>query len=115
MFLFKASGATYTRVHEKGVHAFQYSPAEVNGDELILLSKNKKNCVKRRAVNDWIRTSNMFDGVIDFEAASRDPSQPDRFLPAFDSGDHLHPSDAGYKAMGDSIDLALFRRTARLR
>jgi hypothetical protein len=44
MFLFKASGATYTRVLEKGVHAFQYSPAEVNGDELILLSKNKKNC-----------------------------------------------------------------------
>jgi lysophospholipase L1-like esterase len=66
---------------------------------------------KRRAVNEWIRTSGAFDGVIDFEAATRDPSQPDRFLPAYDSGDHLHPSDAGYKAMGEYIDLTLFRRT----
>jgi lysophospholipase L1-like esterase len=65
---------------------------------------------KRRAVNEWIRTSGAFDGVIDFEAATRDPSQPDRFLPAYDSGDHLHPSDAGYKAMGEYIDLTLFRR-----
>jgi lysophospholipase L1-like esterase len=66
--------------------------------------------VRRRAVNEWIRTSRAFDGVIDFEAATRDPSQPDRFLPAYDSGDHLHPSDAGYKAMGEYIDLTLFRR-----
>jgi lysophospholipase L1-like esterase len=64
----------------------------------------------RRAVNQWIRTSGAFDGVIDFDAATRDPSQPDRFLPAYDSGDHLHPSDAGYKAMGEYIDLTLFRR-----
>ena len=67
---------------------------------------------RRKAVNDWIRTSGAFDGVIDFEAATRDPSQPGRFLPAYDSGDHLHPSDAGYRAMGESIDLTLFRRTA---
>jgi len=66
---------------------------------------------RRRALNEWIRTSGAFDGVIDFEAATRDPSQPDRFLPAYDSGDHLHPSDAGYKAMGEYIDLTLFRRT----
>jgi lysophospholipase L1-like esterase len=66
---------------------------------------------RRRAVNEWIRTSGAFDGVIDFEAATRDPSQPDRFLPAYDAGDHLHPSDAGYKAMGEYIDLTLFRRT----
>jgi len=65
---------------------------------------------RRRQVNEWIRTSGAFDGVIDFEAATRDPSQPDRFLPAYDSGDHLHPSDAGYKAMGESIALSLFRR-----
>jgi lysophospholipase L1-like esterase len=66
---------------------------------------------RRRAINQWIRTSGAFDGVIDFEAATRDPAQPDRFLPANDSGDHLHPSSAGYKAMGESIDLSLFRRT----
>ena len=64
---------------------------------------------KRRAVNEWIRTSKAYDAVIDFDAATRDPSAPGRFLPAYDSGDHLHPGDAGYKAMGDAVDLALFR------
>jgi lysophospholipase L1-like esterase len=62
----------------------------------------------RKAVNDWIRTSGAFDGVVDFEAAVRDPNHPDTFLPADDPGDHLHPNDAGYKVMGDSIDLKLF-------
>ncbi len=65
---------------------------------------------KRRAINEWIRTSNAFDGVIDFEAIVRDPAQPDRMLPLYDSGDHLHPSDAGYNAMGEAIDLKLFTR-----
>ena len=63
---------------------------------------------KRQAVNEWIRTGGAFDAVIDFDAAVRDPSHPARMLPAYDSGDHLHPSDAGYKAMGDAIDLSLF-------
>ena len=62
----------------------------------------------RKAVNDWIRTGGAFDGVVDFEAVVRDPNHPDSFLPANDPGDHLHPNDAGYKAMGDSIDLKLF-------
>jgi lysophospholipase L1-like esterase len=62
----------------------------------------------RKAVNDWIRTSGAFDGFIDFEAAVRDPNHPDTFLPADDPGDHLHPNDAGYKVMGDAIDLKLF-------
>jgi lysophospholipase L1-like esterase len=65
------------------------------------------------AVNTWIRSSGVFDGVIDFDAVTRDPSDPTRMLPAYDSGDHLHPGDAGYKAMGDAIDLAIFRRTRR--
>ena len=65
---------------------------------------------RRKAVNEWIRTSGAFDGVIDFDAVTRDPAAPDNFLPAYDSGDHLHPKDAGYKAMGESIDLTLFRR-----
>jgi lysophospholipase L1-like esterase len=68
---------------------------------------------KRVAVNTWIRSSGVFDGVIDFDAVTRDPSDPTRMLPAYDSGDHLHPGDAGYKAMGDAIDLAIFRRTRR--
>ena len=66
---------------------------------------------KRVAVNSFIRTSGVFDGVIDFDAATRDPAHPTQFLAAYDSGDHLHPNDAGYKAMGDAIDLAVFRKT----
>ena len=63
---------------------------------------------KRQAVNQWIRTSRAFDGVIDFEAAVRDPKATTRMLPAYDSGDHLDPNDAGYKAMADAIDLRVF-------
>ncbi|UWZ82420.1 SGNH/GDSL hydrolase family protein [Occallatibacter riparius] len=63
----------------------------------------------REAVNQWIRTSGTFDGVIDFDQITRDPQNPNRFNPLYDSGDHLHPNDAGYKAMGEGIDLKLFR------
>lgn len=63
----------------------------------------------RQAVNDWIRTGGEFDAVIDFDLVTRDPSQPSRFLPAFDSGDHLHPNDDGYRMMGEAIPLRLFQ------
>ncbi len=65
---------------------------------------------KRQAVNRWILTGVESDGVIDFAHAVADPAHPDRFLPGFDSGDHLHPNDAGYKAMADAIDLHIFRQ-----
>jgi lysophospholipase L1-like esterase len=64
----------------------------------------------RQAINKWIRTTNQLDGVIDFDKVTTDPANPGAFLPADDSGDHLHPGDAGYKAMGDSIDLKLFTK-----
>jgi lysophospholipase L1-like esterase len=64
---------------------------------------------KRQAVNQWIRTGKGFDAVVDFDAATRDPNDPKRILDAFDSCDHLHPNDAGYKAMADAIDLGLFK------
>jgi lysophospholipase L1-like esterase len=63
---------------------------------------------KRRAVNEWIRTCKAFDGIIDFEAAVRDPDHPARLRPDYDSGDHGHLNDTGYRAMADSIDLELF-------
>ncbi len=85
-------GATLTPF--KGVGAPYYSDA---------------HDVERQAVNAWIRTSGEFDTVIDFDAVVRDPANPLQILPAFDSGDHLHPNDAGYKAMADSIDLRLFK------
>jgi lysophospholipase L1-like esterase len=64
----------------------------------------------RQAVNQWIRTASQFDAVIDFDAVVRDPKRPDHLLPAYDCGDHLHPSPAGYRAMGDTIPLELFAR-----
>jgi lysophospholipase L1-like esterase len=64
---------------------------------------------KRLAVNKWIRTSGAFDAIIDFEPVLADPLHPAALARGYDSGDHLHPNDAGYKAMGESIDLALFQ------
>lgn len=66
----------------------------------------------RGKLNEWIRTSHVFDGVVDFDKATRDPQHPLRFLPQYDSDDHLHPNDGGYKAMGDAVDLNLFTKTS---
>lgn len=62
----------------------------------------------RTIVNKWIRTGGAYDAVIDFDGVTRDPANVERFLPAYDSGDHLHPNSTGYKAMGQAIDLSLF-------
>jgi lysophospholipase L1-like esterase len=62
---------------------------------------------KRQAVNAWIRASGAFDGVIDFDELVRDPANPGHIQAAFDSGDHLHPNDAGYRAMAEAVDLTL--------
>jgi lysophospholipase L1-like esterase len=64
---------------------------------------------KRQAVNRWIRTSHAYDAVIDFDRVLRDPTHPTRLLPAYDSGDHVHPNDFGYSVMADAIDLSLFQ------
>ena len=66
---------------------------------------------KRAAVNQWIRAARAFDAVIDFDQVIRDPASPGKMQAAYNGGDWLHPGDAGYRAMGESIDLALFRRT----
>lgn len=64
---------------------------------------------KREAVNQWIRTSKEYDGVIDFDAALRDPKQPSKFLQQYQSGDQLHPNNAGYEVMANAINLDLFK------
>jgi lysophospholipase L1-like esterase len=66
----------------------------------------------RQAVNTWIRASAGFDGVVDFDAAVRDPMHHARLLPAFDSGDHVHPNDLGYEAMAGAVPLTLFQQQA---
>jgi len=63
---------------------------------------------KRIAVNMWIRNGRAFDAVLDFDRAIRDPADPSRMKPGYDSGDHLHPNDAGYQAMADAIDVSVF-------
>ncbi len=66
----------------------------------------------RQAVNQWIRTSGAFDAVFDFDAAVRDPEHPTQFREGYHSGDHLHPSAAGYKAMADAVDISALRPPA---
>ena len=97
------------RAHEKGLKIFGGTLTPFEGTIFPGYFSPEKEA-KRQAVNDWIRTSGAFDAVIDFDVATRDPSHPTRLLPAYDSGDHLHPNDTGYKAMADFVDLSLFRK-----
>jgi lysophospholipase L1-like esterase len=105
------------RAHEKGVRVIGTTnpPAE---ESFLALSKTEppvkfytpeKERV-RQTVNDWVRSSKAFDAVIDFDQVVRDPDHPIRILPAYDSGDHLHPNDAGCAAEGNAVPLALFEQ-----
>ena len=71
------------------------------------------NEADRAAVNRWIRAPGNFDAVVDFDRVVRDPAHPDRMLPAYDSGDHLHPSPAGYRAMANAIPLSIFAQSRK--
>lgn len=96
------------RAHAHGVKLIGATISPFEGVELPGYYSDSKEAT-RQAVNKWIRTSGSFDGVIDFDAVLRDPDHPSRLLPRFASKDHLHPNDAGYRAMADAIDLALFK------
>jgi lysophospholipase L1-like esterase len=71
---------------------------------------NPRTEAMRQTVNDWIRTGGKFDAIVDFDAATRDPERPARLRPDFDSGDHIHPNDAGNAAMADIIDVSVLAR-----
>jgi lysophospholipase L1-like esterase len=96
------------RAHERGLRIYGGTMTPFQ-DTTIAGYYSAENEAKRRAANRWIRTSGEWDGVIDFDRAVRDPNQPGRMLPAYDSGDHLHPNDAGMRAMANAIPLRLFR------
>jgi lysophospholipase L1-like esterase len=100
------------RAHEKGIAVFGATlmPFE---DTTIPRFYSVEKEAKRQAVNRWIRTSGAFDAVIDFDQVIRDPARPTRMLPTYDSGDHLHPSDAGMAAMASAIPLDLFKTHPR--
>jgi lysophospholipase L1-like esterase len=93
------------RAHEHGIKVFAATVMPYKGAGYF----TEKGEQIREAVNQWILTSGVFDGAIDFDKALRDPANPLVFAPQYDSGDHLHPKDAGYAAAADSIDLSLFR------
>jgi lysophospholipase L1-like esterase len=98
------------RAHAHGIALIAATLTPYSGAEIFL----EKGELTRTTINHWYRTAGVVDGVIDFDKATRDPSKPAAFNPAYDSGDHLHPNDAGYKAMADSIDLKLFRKVTTL-
>jgi lysophospholipase L1-like esterase len=95
-----------TRAHAHGLRVYGATITPFVGSDYYhpgLLGESD-----RQAVNLWMRASGHFDAMIDFDAVVRDPLYPDQFLPGYDSGDHLHPSPAGYKAMGEAVSLDLF-------
>ena len=96
------------RAHDRGIKVVAGTLAPVAGVGPAYAYSAAKEAA-RAAVNGWIRTGGEFDGTVDFDAALRDPSRPLALRPAYDSGDHLHPNDAGYRAMGDAVPLALFQ------
>lgn len=93
------------RAHARGVKIVIGTLLPFKGAPYFTPEKEQQ----RLRINQWIRESRIFDGMIDFDAITRDPEQPDRLRPEYDSGDHLHPGPAGYRAMGEAIDLRLFR------
>ncbi|PRC94847.1 SGNH/GDSL hydrolase family protein [Solimicrobium silvestre] len=70
---------------------------------------------KRQEVNTWIRSAHAFDAVADFDQVLRDPDHPEKIRPAYDSGDHLHPNDAGHKALAEAIDLHIFSASGSIK
>jgi lysophospholipase L1-like esterase len=97
------------RAHAHGIKVAAATLLPFEGTTLANFFSPEKE-LKRTAVNQWIRSSGAFDAVIDFEKAVSDPAHPTRMLPAYDGGDHLHPSDAGMKAMAEAIPLSLFAK-----
>jgi lysophospholipase L1-like esterase len=95
------------RAHLGGLRAYGATILPFKGDTLGFYSPENER--KRAAVNAWIRGSGEYDAVIDFDAVTRDPADPLRLNPAYDSGDGLHPNDAGMAAMAASVPLRLFR------
>lgn len=92
------------RSHARGIAAIGGTITAFGGSA----SYSPEGEAMRAKVNAWIRGGGAFDGVVDFDRATRDPADPARLLTSADSGGHLHPNDAGYAMMGDAIDLALF-------
>jgi len=100
------------RAHKKGIRAIGTTIPPFEGALFrtpSILFSTAENEALRQEINTWIRSTKEFDGIIDFDAAVRDPSHPTRILPAYDGDDHLHCNDAGYIATGNAVPLSLFQ------
>jgi lysophospholipase L1-like esterase len=94
------------RAHAAGIKVMGGTLLPMGG----LWLHNPQTEALRQAVNAWIRDSGSFDAVVDFDALMRDPANPERLHPDYDSGDFIHPNDAGNAAMAAAIDLSVFAR-----
>jgi lysophospholipase L1-like esterase len=92
------------RAHAHGIKVLGGTLMPMGG----LWLHNPQTEAMRLEVNAWIRSSGKFDAVVDFDALTRDPANPERLHPDFDARDFIHPNDAGNRAMADAIDLRLF-------
>ena len=97
------------RAHDRGMKVFGGTQTPFSGATVIPGMFSAEKEAQRKALNLWIRSSHAFDAVIDFEKVVLDPVNPEKIRPAFDSGDHIHPNDAGYEAMANAIDINLFQ------
>jgi lysophospholipase L1-like esterase len=104
--LIEAYSQIIERAHERGVMVVGATLLPFEGARFYSAAREQI----RAAANDWIRTSKRFDGVVDFDAATRDPAAPGKLKAEYDSGDHIHPNPAGYRHMGEAVDLGLFDR-----
>jgi lysophospholipase L1-like esterase len=104
--LIEALSQLIERAHARGIRVLGATLMPMGG----LWLHNAETESMRQAVNRWVRTSGKFDAIVDFDAVTRDPQRPERLRPDFDSGDHIHPNDAGNAAMADAIDASIFAR-----
>lgn len=96
------------RSHAQGLAVYGATLTPLGGNEMYDDPAGHRERARQR-VNDWIRHSGVFDAVVDFDRAVRDPQAPTRLLPAYDTGDHLHLNPAGYRALADAVPTRLLR------
>lgn len=102
--LIRALSQMATRAHSRGIRVIGCTLTPYEGAGYF----SEAGEAMRQAVNAFIRSSDVFDAVVDFDEVIRDPGNPSRFRPNFNNGDNLHPNDAGYRAMAESVDLSIF-------